>query len=91
MALIALTYIGCIIYLALRTVLTRAMFRRRQRERKLDVFVSHQKSPRCSPGGATTSPKHKAAHLGVCRLPKNRFFYATNLLIAKFPQPTQIL
>ncbi len=33
---------------------------------------------------ATTSQKRKAAHLGVCRLQVD-FFYATNLLIAKFP------
>ena len=30
---------------------TRAMFRPRWRERKLELFCSHQKSPRCSSGG----------------------------------------
>jgi hypothetical protein len=44
MASIALTSIGCIIYLAQGTVLTRAMFRQRQRERKLDVFFSPKKA-----------------------------------------------
>ncbi len=38
MALIVLTSIGCIIYLALGTVLTHVMFCWRQRERKLDPF-----------------------------------------------------
>jgi hypothetical protein len=41
--LIALTSIGCIIYLALETVLTRVMFRQRQRERKLDLFFPPKK------------------------------------------------
>jgi hypothetical protein len=45
MALIALTSIGCIIYLALGTVLTSVMFHRWQRERKLDIYFFHQKSP----------------------------------------------
>jgi hypothetical protein len=44
MASIALTSIGCIISLALGTVLTRAMLRRRQRERKLDLFFSAKKA-----------------------------------------------
>jgi hypothetical protein len=44
MASIALTSIGCIIYLAQGTVLTHAMFRWRQRERKLDVFFFAKKA-----------------------------------------------
>jgi hypothetical protein len=44
MASIALTSIGCIIYLALGTVLMRTMFRWRQRERKLDLFFSAKKA-----------------------------------------------
>jgi hypothetical protein len=44
MALIALTSIGCIIYLALGTVLMCAMFRWRQQERKLDLFSPAKKA-----------------------------------------------
>jgi hypothetical protein len=44
MALIALTSIGCIIYLALGTLLMRAMFCRRQRERILDLFFPAKKA-----------------------------------------------
>jgi hypothetical protein len=44
MALIALTSIGCIIYLALGTVFMRAMFRQRQQERKPDLFFSAKKA-----------------------------------------------
>jgi hypothetical protein len=51
MTLIMLTSIGCIIYLALGTVLTLVMFHRRQRERKLDFFFSAKKSPRSLPEG----------------------------------------
>jgi hypothetical protein len=44
MASIALTSIGCIIYLALGTVLMHAMFCWRQRERKLDLFFPAKKA-----------------------------------------------
>jgi hypothetical protein len=44
MASIALTSIGCIIYLALGTVLTCAMFCWWQRERKLDLFFFAKKA-----------------------------------------------
>jgi hypothetical protein len=44
MASSVLTSIGCIIYLALGTVLTQAMFRQRQQERKLDLFFSAKKA-----------------------------------------------
>jgi hypothetical protein len=47
MALITLTSIGCIIYLAYGAVLMRAMFRRRQRERKLDVFFFQKAQDVC--------------------------------------------
>ncbi len=39
----------------------------------------------------TTSQKHKATHLQVCRLQKRyNFFKANNLLIAKFPRPSSL-
>ncbi len=44
MASIALTSIGCIIYLALGKVLMHAMFRRWQREEKLDLFFPAKKA-----------------------------------------------
>jgi hypothetical protein len=43
MALIALTSIGCIIYLALGTVLMCAMFCWQQREKKPDLFFPAKK------------------------------------------------
>jgi hypothetical protein len=51
MASIALTSIGCIIYLALGTILTRAMFHWRQWERKLDLFFFANKRPKMFAGG----------------------------------------
>jgi hypothetical protein len=44
MALIVLTSIGCIMYLALGTVLMHAMFCRWQQERKLDLFFPSKKA-----------------------------------------------
>jgi hypothetical protein len=56
MALIALTYIGCIIYQALGTVLMCAMFCRWQREKKLDVFFPPKKAKMFA-GRCTTSQR----------------------------------
>jgi hypothetical protein len=74
MVLIALTSIGCIIYLALGTVLTRAMFRRRQRERNLDLFFSTKKAQDVRRGEVISKKSRKIIQLAEnisCALQKN--------------------
>jgi hypothetical protein len=53
------------------------MFRRRQRERKLDVFFPAKKAQDVC-RAITTSQKRRTKHLGVCRSLKVLFAIFTN-------------